>query len=128
MNPAAFLAVAVGGAFGSVLRYAISIYAGRAFGTGFPWGTLIINVTASFVLGMLAEFFALRWNPAPEIRILLVVGVCGGYSTFSTFSLEVVTLMNRGATVAAALYAVLSVLLSVAALLGALRLVRVLVT
>jgi CrcB protein len=128
VNAAAFLAVAAGGALGSVARYGVSLYAGRWFGTDFPWGTLFINVSASFLLGALAELFALRWDTTPEIRVLLVVGVCGGYSTFSTFSLEVVTLMNRGATVAAGAYAVGSVVLSVAALLAALRAVRALVT
>ena len=127
MNAASIAAVALGGAFGSVVRYLVSIYAGRMFGTGFPWGTLFINVSASFILGALAEIFALKWHAPTEVRVLLVVGVCGGYSTFSTFSLEVVTLMNRGATVAAGAYVVASVLLSVGALLAALRVVRVLI-
>jgi CrcB protein len=124
MNAAAVIAVAAGGAVGSVSRYWVSIYFGRLFGTGFPWGTLFINVTASFVLGVLAEGFALRWDVSQTTRVLLVVGFCGGYSTFSTYSLEVLTLVNRGAWIAASLYAVGSVVLSLGALLAALRLVR----
>jgi fluoride exporter len=127
VNAASIAAVALGGAFGSIVRYFVSIYAGRMFGTAFPWGTLFINVSASFILGALAEIFALKWQVPIAIRALLVVGVCGGYSTFSTFSLEVVTLMNRGATVAASAYVVASILMSVGALLAALRLVRALV-
>ena len=128
MNAAGFLAVALGGAFGSVARYVVSVYAGRWFGTGFPWGTLFINITASFVIGALAEAFAIRWDTGLTVRLLLITGICGGYSTFSTFSLEVFTLINRGATIAAAIYVVSSVVLSLGALIGALRLVRVLMT
>ena len=128
MNAAAVLSVALGGAVGSVSRYWVSIYFGRLLGTGFPWGTLFVNASASFVLGVLAEAFALRWDTSGTTRVLLVVGFCGGYSTFSTYSLEVVTLFNRGAVAVAALYAVGSVVLSVGALLVALRLMRRLLT
>jgi CrcB protein len=124
VNPIALTAVALGGAIGSVARYCVAIYAGRLFGTHFPWGTLLINVSASFLLGVLAEGFALRWHAAQSTRILLVVGLCGGYSTFSTFSLEVVTLALRGALVSACTYVTASVLLSVAALFAGLRLMR----
>jgi CrcB protein len=126
VNPAALSAVALGGALGSVARYCISIYAARLVGTHFPWGTLFINVSASLMLGALIEVFALRWDTAQSTRILLVVGVCGGYSTFSTFSLEVVTLATRGALAAACAYAAASVLFSVAALVAGMRLLRVL--
>jgi CrcB protein len=89
------LAVAVGGAIGSVARYLAGIGSGRLFGMAFPWGTLILNVT-------------------------------GGYTTFSTFSLDAFYLMERGEAVAAGAYMILSVVLSVGALIGAMQVVRAL--
>jgi fluoride exporter len=124
MNPTALLSVALGGAIGSIARYLAGIFVGRWLGTGFPWATLIINVSGSFLIGALAEGFALRWNTAQATRILLVVGLCGGYTTFSTFSLDVVTLLGRGEIIAASTYAAASVVLSVAALYAALHLMR----
>lgn len=124
MNPAAILAVAAGGALGSVARYLAGIYAAQWLGAGFPWGTLFVNVTGGFLIGALAETFALRGDPGTTVRALLVAGVCGGYTTFSAFSLDVVTLVNRGETMLAAAYVVASVLLSLAALFAALHLLR----
>jgi CrcB protein len=124
MNPVALINVALGGALGSVARYMIGIYAGRLLGTAFPWGTLFINVSGSFLIGAFAEAFALRWDTTQSTRIFLVVGICGGYTTFSTFSLEIVTLIGRGEMLAASAYAVASVALSVAALYAALHIMR----
>jgi CrcB protein len=127
MNPQFIVAVAVGGAIGSVGRYLVAIGAGRAFGTNFPWGILIINVTGSFLIGGLAGLFALKWHLPQAVRIFLTVGICGGYTTFSTFSLDVFYLMERGELVAAGIYLVASVALSVSALVAAMQLVRALV-
>lgn len=124
MNPAALINVALGGALGSLARYLVGIYAGRWLGTAFPWGTLFINVTGSFLIGVFAESFALRWDAAQSTRVFLVVGICGGYTTFSTFSLDVVTLLNRGELIAATAYMLASVVLSVAALYAALHMMR----
>ena len=124
MNPAALINVALGGALGSLARYFVGIYAGRLLGTAFPWGTLFINVTGSFLIGAFAESFALRWDAAQSTRVFLVVGICGGYTTFSTFSLDVVTLLNRGELIAATAYMAASVVLSVAALYAALHVMR----
>ena len=124
MNPSALLAVTLGGALGSVARYVVAIYAGRWFGLDFPWGTLIINVSGSFLIGALAESFALVWDVGQATRVFLVVGICGGFTTFSTFSLDVVTLINRGEIVAATLYVVASVALSILALYAALHVMR----
>ena len=109
---------------GSLARYFVGIYAGRLLGTAFPWGTLFINVTGSFLIGAFAESFALRWDAAQSTRVFLVVGICGGYTTFSTFSLDVVTLLNRGELIAATAYMAASVVLSVAALYAALHVMR----
>jgi CrcB protein len=124
MNPQLISAVAVGGAIGSVARYLVAVGAGRAFGMSFPWGTLIINVTGSALMGAFASLFAIRWNVSETARAFLTVGICGGYTTFSTFSLDAFYLIERGQAVAAVIYMVGSVALSVAALVGAMHLVR----
>jgi len=124
MTPTTILAVAIGGALGSVARYLVGFYFGRAFGSAFPWSTLFINISGSFLIGAFAESFALRWNADLATRIFLITGICGGYTTFSAFSLEVVTLMSRGAVAAAAGYIVSSVVLSIGALYAALFLLR----
>ena len=107
------LAIALGGAVGSLARYWIGV-AMLGVSTAFPLGTLVINVAGSFVLGALLG----AWPASPSaVRAGLAVGVCGGFTTFSTFSAEVVALAERGAAGRAAAYAGLSVGLSVAAML-----------
>lgn len=124
MNLIFIMAVAVSGAIGSVMRYLVGIGAGRLFGTDFPWGTLIINITGSFVMGLFAGLFATRWNLPQAMRIFLTVGICGGYTTFSTFSLDSFYLIERGELAATAVYMIGSAVLSVGALIGAMHLVR----
>lgn len=126
MNPLFISAVAAGGALGSVGRYLVGIGAGRLFGTSLPWGTLIINVTGSFLIGTFAGLFAMKWDLPQAARIFLTVGICGGYTTFSTFSLDAWYLIERDQTMASLGYMVASVVLSVAALAGALQLVKIL--
>lgn len=126
MNIQFILAVAAGGALGAVMRYLAAIGSGRAFGTDFPWGTLIVNVTGSFLIGIFAALFATRWNLPQTVRIFLTVGICGGYTTFSTFSLDTWYLIERGQTLASAAYMIASVALSVGALIAAMQLVRAL--
>jgi fluoride exporter len=118
------LAVAAGGALGSVARYLMGIGATRLFGLTFPWGTLLINILGSFLIGAFAELFALKWNLPQETRVFLTVGLCGGFTTFSTFSLDAWVLMERGDWGLAAAYIAGSVVLSIGALIGALSLVR----
>ena len=124
INVPILLAIAAGGALGSVARYLVGIGATKAFGLTFPWGTLIINIVGSFLIGAFVELFALKWDLPQEARVFLTVGICGGFTTFSTFSLDAYVLMERGAVAAAAAYIVASVVLSIAALVGALHLVR----
>lgn len=100
MNFQLIIAVAFGGALGSVTRYLVGIGSGRLLGVDFPWGTLIINVTGSFLIGM----FATRWDLPQAVRVFLTVGICGGYTTFSTFSLDAFYLMERGQAVAVGPY------------------------
>jgi CrcB protein len=104
------LLVALGGAMGSVARYGVGLAAARLFGLGFPWGTLIVNVVGGLAMGVLAA----RFGPDQEnLRLLLGVGVLGGFTTFSTFSLETLRLMEQGAA-PAVLYVTASLVLSVA--------------
>jgi CrcB protein len=91
-----FLAVAVGGAIGSALRYGVSLWAARAIGAGFPLGTLIVNVTGCLIAGILFGLVEERAGFSPLVRILLLTGFVGGFTTFSTFALETVTLMQDG--------------------------------
>ena len=123
-----YLSIALGGALGSMARYATGVYVGRWLGMAFPWGTLLINIIGSFLIGAFAESFALRWDSSPLTRVFLIVGVCGGYTTFSTFSLDIVTLINRGEALAAAAYIVASVVLGVAALFAGLHAMRFIFT
>lgn len=93
-----YFLVAAGGALGTAARYWLSGIVANAFGQTFPWGTLIINVTGSFVIG----FFATLTGPngrflvGPGSRQFVMVGLCGGYTTFSSFSLQTLNLMNDG--------------------------------
>ncbi len=124
MNATAILWVAAGGALGSVARYLAMIAAGQWIGTGFPWGTLFVNIVGSFIMGALAELGALVWQPGQDLKVFLTVGILGGFTTFSTFSLDVAVLVERHDWTIAALYAMASVSLSVAALFAAMALVR----
>lgn len=92
-----WLAVALGGAIGAVLRFAISRGAANALGTGFPWGTLIVNALGAFVIGFLAAWFLERFAIGPAFRALVLTGVLGALTTFSTFSLETLQLAQTGA-------------------------------
>ncbi len=105
--------VAAGGALGAVLRYSTVSWIARYSGTGFPYGTLAVNVLGSLILGALVEVFALLWNPPAELRAMIVVGALGAFTTFSTFSLDTWFLYDKGALSLAALYVVASVVLSV---------------
>ena len=118
------LAVAVGGAIGAVGRYLVISQVGHWLGTGFPYGVLTVNVVGSFILGALVETLALAWSPAPELRALMVVGVLGAFTTFSTFSLDVILLLERHQTLATFVYVLASVCLSVGGLFAGLRLMR----
>ena len=118
------LAVAVGGALGAVGRYLLIGQVVSWLGAGFPFGTLAANVIGSFVMGVLVEAGALFWSPSPELRAFLTVGLLGAFTTFSSFSLEVALLYQRGELGLAALYIAASVILCVLGLFLGLWLVR----
>ena len=121
------LLVALGGAGGSVLRYLAGIASVRLMGAGFPWGTLFVNVTGSFLIGVLSEVIARRFGASPELRLFLVTGILGGYTTFSAFSLDAAMLAEQGQFGAAALYVALSLVLSGLAVVAGLALMRAIV-
>lgn len=118
------LAVAAGGAIGSVGRYLAVAWIARRFGADFPWGTLAVNAAGGLAIGLLAGVFGLLLQISAEIRLFLVTGLLGGFTTFSAFSLEVVELCERGAWAAAAGYVAASVALSVSAAFAGLWLAR----
>ena len=118
------LAVAAGGALGAAGRYLVASQALRLLGPGFPWGTLTVNVLGSFVMGVLIELMAQKINVSPEMRAFLTVGILGGFTTFSAYSLDVALLIEKNAFGSAALYAIGSVIFSVGALFAGLAAVR----
>jgi CrcB protein len=107
--------IAVGSALGGVSRYLVGGLTQRLAGGTFPTGTLLINVTGSFLLGLILRYGVETTTLTPEVRALLTVGFCGGYTTFSTFSYETVALAEDGEWTRAALYVALSVGLSLIA-------------
>ncbi len=119
-----WIAVAAGGAVGATLRHAVNQLALHVLGAGFPWGTLTINILGSFVMGALAGAFALFWDASQTVRLFLAVGVVGGFTTFSAFSLDAVLLFQKGQTGEAVLYVLASVLLSLGALCAGMILIR----
>jgi len=97
VSPQLLLAVAVGGALGATGRYLVVSLVGRVIGHGFPWGTLVVNTLGSLAMGLLIGVAAHRLDLTEPARTFLVVGVLGGFTTFSTFSLDLVTLYERHA-------------------------------
>ena len=124
MNFVVMAAVAVGGAIGSVARYLIAGWIQSAAWQGFPFGIFLVNVSGGFVMGLLTELMALKFNVSLPVRAFLTTGVLGGYTTFSTFSLESALLIQRGAIPSAVMYIVGSALFSILALFAGLWIVR----
>lgn len=120
------LLVAIGGAVGSVARYFVNLWAFRLWGPNFPWGTLAVNVVGGLAIGFLSEVIARKFNASTEMRLLLVTGVLGGFTTFSAFSLDAVGLFERGEMTLSAVYIVASVVISIVAVCVGLALGRAL--
>ncbi len=117
MNALTYLLVALGGAIGSVARAWASVVAVRLVGAGFPWGTMVINIVGSLVIGMVAAsaLSPTRTIFTQEVRIFLMVGFCGGFTTFSSFSLQTFELLREGRPAAALANVALSVVICIAA-------------
>ena len=101
--------VGIGGFVGAIVRYALAVWIGQAWGRAFPLGTFVINVSGSFLIGMLMKLFTERYYFDPAWRILFVVGFLGAYTTFSTFEYETGKLINDSEWLFAAMNVVLSV-------------------
>jgi len=119
-----FLIVFLGGGLGAALRHGVNLLGARLLGTGFNYATLFENVSGSLVMGLLVGYFAYKGHASQHWRLFLTTGVLGGYTTFSAFSLDTILLYERGEHWLAALYAALSVGLSVGGLMAGLLLVR----
>lgn len=121
-----FLLVFVGGGIGAATRHLINIGVARVAGTSFPWSTAIINVTGSFIMGLMVAWFAFKTGASwsQHVRLFATTGILGGYTTFSTFSLDAALLWERGATGQAAAYVLGSVVLALVGIFAGLWLVR----
>jgi CrcB protein len=115
----------LGGAIGSGTRYLVNLGVARVLGPGFPWGILLINVTGSLAMGLLAGLLATREFEVTDLRTFLATGFLGGYTTFSAFSLDFANLVRSGEPLAAAAYVLASVALSLAGVFAGLWLARV---
>lgn len=120
------LLVALGGALGSMARYGVGLGAARLFpASSWPWGTLTVNVVGGLALGLLVGWMSLKAGAGQEtVRVFAAVGVLGGFTTFSAFSLETVLMIERREYGLAGAYVLLSVVLTVAALMAGLMLAR----
>jgi fluoride exporter len=119
------LLVMIGGALGAGLRYQIGRWSLALLGPGFPWGTWAINLTGGLFMGLLAGLLARQASGGEHLRLLIGVGVLGGYTTFSTFSLEAATMIQRGEWAVALLYVASSAMGAILLLFAGLGLARV---
>jgi len=120
----AWIAVFLGAGIGGVLRHWTNQLAARIAGPDFPFGTLTVNIVGSVIMGLLAGWFAGKGEATQIWRLFLTTGVLGGYTTFSTFSLDIVALWQRGEALSATLYVAASLILSVVGLWGGLWVMR----
>lgn len=123
MNP--YLLVAVGGALGSMARYGTGVLVGQVWRDSFPLGTLVINVVGSLAMGVVVGTLA-RFTPPwqGDARLFVAVGILGGFTTFSSFSLDAISMLERGQLVLALTYVLVSVVVGIVALYGGLVLMR----
>jgi fluoride exporter len=119
-----YLLVFVGGGLGASLRHLVNVTCARGLGTAFPWGTFIINISGSLVMGLFAGFLAFKGEASQPWRLFVMTGILGGYTTFSAFSLDAALLYERGEIASALFYVLGSVTLSIAGLFAGLALVR----
>jgi fluoride exporter len=119
-----YVLVFVGGGLGASLRHLVNVTCAKCIGTSFPWGTFIINITGSTVMGLIAGYLAFKGAASQPWRLFIMTGILGGYTTFSAFSLDAALLYERGALGLAAAYVLGSVILSIAGLFAGLALIR----
>ena len=119
-----YLLVFVGGGLGASLRHFVNLICARGLGTAFPWGTFLINISGSLVMGLIAGYLAFKGEASQPWRLFVMTGILGGYTTFSAFSLDAALLYQRGEIGSALFYVLGSVVLSIAGLFAGLALVR----
>jgi fluoride exporter len=120
-----YLIIFAGAGLGGMARHGVNMAAAR-LGYAFPWGTFAVNVGGSFLMGVLAAWFALRTGVPQHVKLFLTTGLLGGFTTFSAFSLDAALMWERGAFASFAAYALASVALSVAGLFAGMAAVRLL--
>jgi len=116
--------VAIGGGIGAGARHLVNMGMMRLLGASFPWGTMFVNITGSFIMGAFVELLARRFGASNELRMFVATGILGGYTTFSSFSLDFAALSERGALAPALAYVLVSVVGGILALFAAFWLVR----
>jgi CrcB protein len=119
-----YLLVFVGGGLGATLRHLVNVTCAWCVGTAFPYGTFIINISGSTVMGLIAGYLAFKGGASQHWRLFLMTGVLGGYTTFSAYSLDAALLYERGQLALAAFYVIGSVVFSIAGLFAGLALIR----
>jgi len=120
-----YLIVFLGAGIGGAMRHGVNVSAARLFGYGFPLGTLIVNIVGSFLMGLLAGYFAFRPGMAQHMRLFLTTGILGGFTTFSAFSLDTALLVERHAYWLAGAYVAGSVAASIIALFAGMSIFRI---
>ena len=120
----AILAIAAGGALGAVMRHGANTIALQWLGDGFPYGTFFVNVVGAFLIGIVITIFDYLWTPSDVVRAFAITGVLSAFTTFSTFSLDVIHLLERQQYLHMSLYFLGSVTLSIAGLLVAIHLTK----
>lgn len=116
--------VGIGGALGAMARFGVNHGTVQLFGHGFPWATMIVNILGSFLMGVIIAKFSTMDNVSNEMKSLIITGFLGAFTTFSTFSLDFVTMWERGEMIQAFSYMFISVIASIMALIFALWLMR----
>ncbi|MBW7922351.1 MAG: fluoride efflux transporter CrcB [Rubellimicrobium sp.] len=124
MGGFSYLIVFLGAGIGGAARHGVNMAAARLLGTGLPFGTLTVNVLGSFIMGLVTEYWAQKSGLPQPVRLFLTTGVLGGFTTFSTFSLDAAALWESGRALAAAGYVAASLLLSLGAVFAGLVLMR----
>jgi CrcB protein len=119
-----YFLVFIGGGLGSSLRHTVNVVCARWLGTAFPYGTFLINITGSIIMGLIAGYLAFKGEASQPWRLFLMTGILGGYTTFSAFSLDAALLYERGSIGLALFYVVGSVAFSIFGLFAGLALVR----
>lgn len=119
-----FLIVFLGAGIGGAARHGVNLWAARLLGTAFPFGTLTVNVAGSLLMGLIAGWFAFKGDASQHWRLFLTTGILGGFTTFSTFSLDIALLWERHDVLSMLVYVVASVFVSIACLMAGLLLMR----